>query len=170
MALAPQYRVDDPIQYISRQDSAFDMDRFDSEIEKMRVDGEDSQNHAVMRYYTGKTRYSLKADGIKEFFDEAKGPVIFEIKRLTRKQYSEIKNMIEQDKEPSSQELAFQFGVKDIEGEESLKLEGPNTKAKFLTNADLDRIENAFGRDIFYEVGQAVIIASSDLSAEEKKA
>lgn len=169
MALAPQYRVEDPIEYISRHDSAFDLDRFDNELEDMREKGEDSNNHPVLRYFTGKTRFSLKVDNIKEYFDEAKEPVVFEIKRLNRRQHSEIKNMIDNNKETSAQELAFQFGVKDI-SEKSLKLEGPQTKNKFLTDADLDRIENAFGRDIFYEVGQAVLIASSDLTAEEKKA
>ena len=141
MALAPQYRVDDPIEYISRQDSSFDMDRFDNEVEELRKNGEDSNNHPVIRYFLGRTRYSLKADEIKEYFDEAKDPIVFTIKRLNRRQYSEIKNMIDNDKEAPAQELAFQFGVKEI-SEESLKLEGPHTKTKFLTDADLDRVDN----------------------------
>ena len=170
MALRPQHRVDAPIEYVSINDDSFDEDRYIDEVTQLQVDGENLDEHPIKKYYRGETRYDMDADNVRDYFDKDKKPIVFSIKRLNRQQYTMVLNTISMNEHSSAKIQAFRVGVQAISGEEALKLEGIYSKTKTLSDFDMDRIEKAFGRDIFYEVGDVVITASGDLTVPEKKA
>ena len=125
----------------------------------------DLTEHPFWRYRSGADRFDLAP--VEPYLDMSKDPVRFEIKRLTRSQWNRVKSAIERGINlREAHETAFRWGVKAIHGVE-LALEVSGTKAKTLTDRDMNTIERAFGREIFDEVGRAVVTASGDLTPPE---
>lgn len=167
MALPPIHSLDRPIEYICDSDSAWDDERIEKEFSVIRNDPKENINkHPVRVYFSGTTRYDLDADGVREYVDFDKKPVVFRLRRLSDNAWTEIRNMHGAGKIASAQALAFEYGVVSIDNVD-FTLEAPQTKHKTLTAQDLKLLRGAFGRSVCDEVGQAVINANQDLTYPE---
>jgi hypothetical protein len=86
----PQHRADVAGIYIPRSDSSFDQDRYDREVKRMKEEGLEINAHPIERYYAGKTRYDLDAQGelfgasvcARDYFDASKEPERWTLRRL----------------------------------------------------------------------------------------
>jgi hypothetical protein len=82
MALRPpQHRADALGRFIHPSDDAWDVERINSEH---------SDAHPVARYLTGKTRFDLQAEGVRDYLRTGARPTVFVFRRLTLAEYTRI--------------------------------------------------------------------------------
>ena len=164
--LPPLHRVDAPIQFVHGKDLAWDMDRINAEIDDPEADGD----HPVTLYFAGETRYDLDA-GAREYFKEGAKPLVFHMRRLPDPDWMQVRDMKARGAFSFANEYALRVGLTAVvDGDENFPLEGPDRKDKRLTEKDVKRLREKFGRQTMNDVGAAVITASDDLFDREKKA
>lgn len=161
---APKHSVSAPAKYIDVNDSAWDHERINAELEALERDG-DPLSHPYMRYLNGETRYDLGAEGILEYLDQSKEPETWHLRRLKLEERIRVEAC---SSEYEANCVAFACGVVKAENV-------PDDVAKLA--ADPKRLERTFLRvvDAYAEgaiqrVGNAVRLASQDLQYDEKKA
>lgn len=177
MALPTIHNPTTPIIFIARDDTAWDRDRINYELEVIEGEREPDQDrpvawdavedHPMVRYQLGETRYDLTT--VEQYLDQAEGPVRFHFRRLTRNQRNNLLALQQGGQLYAAYEAAFRLGVETIDGVPNLELQARFKKSKTLGEKDMGRIEQLLGRDIFHEVGEAVLRASQDLTRAEKK-
>lgn len=110
MALRPpMHRADAPGRYIHVSDTAWDMDRILKEAEKLKSLDE----HPVMRYLAGLTRYDLDAEGVRGYLKPGEMPVVFVLRRLKLQEHTDVLDITA----PNARMVrAAQLGVVRVEG------------------------------------------------------
>lgn len=166
MALPPLHRADGTIEYIHPKDLAWDNDKFDADLNGQYKDRDD---HPALLYITGQTRYEL-TPAVREYFLDGVRPTIWHLDRLPRSSWQEVRDMRRRGSESRALEYALIRSLKEIDdGGEPFPLKGPTSPMKSLSKSDMDRLEARFGRVFLEEIGEAVVLASGDLTAIEKK-
>ena len=173
----PQHRATAKAVLISRQDSAWDMDRLDEEVEKLEPD--DRGGHPYVQYMQGETRFDLGAmvswkNGRSSPRDYLEGEpdAQFVLRRLSVEQVAEIRDAAERERGRDESAWnaimvrAARMGLGDIEGEGwSFALDG-----RGLASAEtMQGIYDAGGISLVTEIGWAVYLYSQPLSEQEKK-
>lgn len=147
-SLPPQHRADIPGVWIARNDSSLDHDRLDRELAEMERQGLDPQAHPINRYYAGATRYDLQAADqlfgqavtAGAYFDPAKNPERFVLRRLDWDQWYRVYGLIEAGQTAQAQLLAARYGVAEVQNS-PIKLTG--AAAGLLTHDDMQRLFEA---------------------------
>lgn len=103
------HRADAPGRYIHASDSAWDMDRVIKEAEALgRLD-----DHPVMRYLAGLTRYDLDAEGVRSYLKPGETPAVFVLRRLKLQEHTDCLDIAA----PNARMVrAAQLGVVRVEG------------------------------------------------------
>jgi hypothetical protein len=168
----PQHRADVPGIFIPRNDSSFDKDRADKEIQRMKDEGLDVNQHPIERYYSGETRYDLQA--VETLFGEPvtansyftkDQPERFTLRRLDWDQWHRVMGLIDAGAFSQAQLLATRYGVSGVENS-PLKLTG--AQAGMLTHEDMQRLFDA-DPGLPSNLGFAVWKYSRPLTESEKK-
>lgn len=177
--MPPQHSVTAPIVFISRLDSAWDLDR--ALAEKDVVEGAKADEHPLVLYFSGESRYDLDASGTvwtegedkvltpephaaREYLKEGIRPRMWTLRRLKFSQVSELLDA------PRHRRLmhAFALGVVElVNGPDGLPVK--STRGVPLSEKHLDDIAEALGADLIYEVGEAILRASQAPTSAEKK-
>jgi len=158
----PQHRIDDQAVFIAEEDDAWDHERIDREA---RESGRDE--HPVVRYWNGETRYQLTPE-VKGYIDDTKRPESFTLKRIAARRFMQIQSLINSEEKRFEGYLeAFKSG---LDGAENIPV-----KLKMLANGEvsedaIDKVCEVMGPGIIMEVGVAAYIASTPLTEPEKKA
>ena len=165
--LPPQHSVDAPMRYIDKDDDAWDVER----IEKSYDDHPDPEQHPLVQYWAGLSRYDLDAPGpmmadgevghvgARWFLREGAEPVAWHLRRLKMRELSQCLDRGGR----AGQEMAFRMGVEGVDG---LDLKWPKMP---LNDRFVEQIHDLVGASIIYRLGQAVILASQPPSAAEGK-
>lgn len=163
----PQHRADAPGVFIPAEDLSFSRERYEREIERMKEEGLDPDDHPVRRYYRYLTRLDLQADdtlfGQPTRAGDYFGPDAerWTIRRLSWDQWYEVTSL-----SPKNAALrACRYGIRGVSGLQ-IQLEG--AEAGVLTHADMQRIYE-LDQALPLVLGDAVIGYSMPLSSAEKK-
>lgn len=109
MALRPpQHRADALGQYIHPLDDAWDETRAFGGVFATSVD------HPLRRYYAGRTRYDLNAEGVRGFLRPNASPTIFRLRRLTLAEYNQVADI---QGEHARYTACARFALVDVDGE-----------------------------------------------------
>lgn len=176
MALPNIHNPTNPITYIARRDSIWNLERINYELEVIDGDRDPDENrpaviwdnatdHPVVRYRLGETRYDLAT--VEPWFVPGEAPAKFHLRRLSRSQRNNLLALEAHGQRHNAFEAAFRLGCRKIEGVPGLNLSLRVQKQKQVNDADMKKIETLLGRDIIHEVGEAVMRASGDLTAPE---
>ncbi|MCY1055438.1 hypothetical protein [Nannocystis sp. SCPEA4] len=177
--LPPQHRADVAGIYIPANDTSIDKDRFYSELERMKAEGLDPEEHPIRRYYRGLTRFDLQAQDML-FGQPVKAGDYFGpdaerwvLRRLSWDQWYEVTGLwkisdgtVDPASARQAQLRACRYGIAGVEGT-NLKLDG--AQAGSLTHGDMQRIFD-LDRGLPPILGDAIIAYSLPLSDQEKKA
>lgn len=178
--MPPQHSVTAPIRFISRKDPAWDSERWEPELAVEGLTPEEHDQHPIVQYFSGESRYDLDASGIvyerdgtgakvptprkpREYLKPDSRPVTWHLRRLKMTQQAAIDDAPKH----SAELLGFTLGVTKLEnGPDDLEIMGA---AGPLATAVVDAVADRFGSEIVYEVGRAVIRASRAPTPAEKK-
>jgi hypothetical protein len=148
MLRPPQYRADAPGRYIHASDDAWDHER----IEREKL-GDD---HPLVRYLSGQTRYDLDAEGVRDFLRKGAQPVVFVLRRLSHQEYIDCLDI---DRHHARSAKAALLGV--------VRVEGGMTCAKF-GREELEQLHE-YSRDLPIDLGIAVLRYGRPPDAAEGK-
>jgi hypothetical protein len=179
MALRPpQHRIDAPIVFVHRSDSAWDRDRIEREKADMRKADLDPRDHPVDRYLGGFTRYHLDAQAtvggevvtVRSYLDDTKQPTFWRLRRLTVHEWYEVHPQWERavrakESPTKAYVMAATLGVVKVENGPTLDL-----TAGRLTAGDLEKLREigeAIDDDLIVAIGEAVYQASMPLREDE---
>ncbi len=182
MPLPPQHRIDHQPIYISREDQSWEIEKVieeQEEIEKKYADdpidyeAPDAREkiidrlHPFEHYYAGLSRYDLDANNLRDYLDKANPPVMFKFRRLTISEYEDVVSTMKNTGQNAGYRNAFQLCIKGIDN--------ANLDIKFrpnggLTAAEMEKLRDVIQLKYIYECGEAIVRASGDLTAIEKKA
>ncbi len=166
MSLPPQYNSDAAIVYISKGDLSWKMDVINKEMDEM----ENSATHPVFKYFMGATRYDIGAEDLAEYIDASENPVKFIVRRLTIVELENCRALSIAGTLDAPRREAFRLCVKQIENLPGIDLDNEQRVAGRLSDKFIEqKFRPVAGKDLMYEVGGAIITASGDLTAEEKK-
>lgn len=178
--MPPQHSVTAPIRFISRSDPAWDRERWETELADERLKPEEHDNHPIVQYFSGDTRYDLDAAGTvyeydgegakvptprrpRDYLKPDSRPLTWHLRRLKMTQQAAI----EDAPKHSADLLGFTLGTTKLEnGPDGLEVVGA---AGPLGNAVVDAVADRFGAEMVYEVGRAAIKASRAPTPAEKK-
>jgi hypothetical protein len=92
MALRPpQHRADVLGHYIHPADDAWDVERINADT--AAADAATRAEHPVARYWAGKTRFDLAAEGVRNWIRPGALPTIFVFRRLSLSEYTRVVDM-----------------------------------------------------------------------------
>jgi hypothetical protein len=161
MALPPLHRIDSTPIYIFEDDDAWEHDRIGEEI-----GAEVNLDHPLVRYYAGLTRYDL--DTVRDYFDRDKRPAMFVLKRLGVREYARALDMAANIGDREAQLFAAEHGLVRVDNVPALASVELGNRPR-LRRQDMDAVIDAIGRDRWLTLGQAVLLASRELTAAEGK-
>lgn len=172
----PQHRIDAPIVWIHRDDSAWDADRIEADLEKMRAENLDPADHPVLRYHGGWTRYDIDARATlfgetvsaRDYLDESKAPTRWHLRRLTSAEWYDVAPLWERAARTGERPIAAYYkcatiGVRKVEAGPALELTGG-----VMTPRDREAV-HAIGTSFMFELGSAVYAASMELREDERR-
>jgi hypothetical protein len=148
----PQHRADAPGRYIHGTDDAWDNER----LERDKADGKLTDQHPVVRYLSGRTRYDLEAEGVREYLRPGVKPVVFVLRRLSHQEYIDCLDI---EGTHARLSKAAMLGV--------LRVEGAMACSK-LGREELEQLHEA-NRNIPVDLGLAVMNYGRPPDAAEGK-
>lgn len=171
--LAPTHDLCARMRYIPESDTAWDRKRIDEEMKKLGKPGEDSETgHPFQRYHAGTTRFDLEADGIRDYLvPDAPPPEMWLFKRLPWAVREQIAHLTLQGRHLAARRVSFLAGVVGLENpanEAGEKLD-QLLRAEERDDDAIIAAAEAYAAEVIGEVGGAAMLASKDLSPEEKK-
>ena len=169
MALPPQYACDIKSVFIHMNDPAWDFDRIHKE-EKAEWKKNKTFIHHVWKYMAGQTRYDITANGVHEYIDETKRPHKYLFRRLTILEMEGCRALLTGEVTDAAYREAFRLGLDDIQNLDELDIKEIDRPGERLPMKTLERLKVLVGEQYMYDVGAAIIRASSDLVDTEKKA
>lgn len=176
MALPPNHHIDHTPFMILLEDSAWDVERVNYELDVLagKIEPEegrpvpvvdDRKEHPWLRYHSGRTRFHLSPE-ILSYLDESKEPVRFELKRLSDARWRVYLSYTERGAMVEGRYYALRHGLAGIQGV-SLKLRERDGEA--VSEGAMGKLRRLVGDVNFTKLGDAVIRASMELLEDEKK-
>lgn len=165
LRLVPTHSLDAPIVVVMRDDDAWDVDRIDAEKAEMK----NPQDHPVERYLLGQTRYDVRE--VTSYFREGVQPTRFHMRRLALQEWQHVEN-VRANNEGVAYALALAYALTGIDmpiGEDPVRLEGPKSKTRRLSQEDLETLDARGFRPYLPILSMAAWRASLDLTEPEKK-
>lgn len=173
---APTHDLCARMRYIPESDTAWDMDRIQRELAELGPDGENGDTgHPFFRYHSGTTRYDLDADGMRDYLRPDVVPEMWLFRRLEWAQREQIAHMQRAGQTLGAARVAFLGGVVGIENASNeagreldrlLRMPLPRSSERCV---EILAAVEAYAAEVILEVGTACLLASRDLSPEEKK-
>lgn len=178
--MPPQHSVTAPIRFIHREDPVWDRDRWQAELGREGITDEEHDQHPIVLYFSGDSRYDLDAYGTvveldgerakvpvprrpRDYLKPDGRPTTWHLRRLKMTQQASL------DDTPrhSARMAAFALGVTKLEnGPDGLEVVGA---AGPLSTAMVDAVAEHYGAAMIYDVGEAVLRASKAPTHAEKK-
>lgn len=170
----PTHEIDAHPQYVDITDPAWDWDRVKAEKAKMKEAGQDADDHPVLRYLYGKTRYSLDAASpvlgedrpARAYFKGGVEPTIWIPRRIGRRAYRANETLLAQGDEKRAAEEACRYGVESVTGPRAVALKGGGPAP--LADDDLDAIWET-DPTLIDRLGTAVMKYSAPITRAEGK-
>lgn len=172
----PQHRADATPIYVHPEDSAWDTERIDREIERLQAEGRDATEHPWSLYHGAAGRFDLDAEYTlfgevvrpRDYLDGDKAPTLWHLRRLGVHDWYEIQPIFERAVKAGERPYAAYLractvGIEKVEGGPRLSLHGGKLGA-----ADLDKLYE-IGQRLPFEIGAAVYYASLPLTDSEGK-
>jgi hypothetical protein len=161
----PQHSATAKPRYVAKDDPAWD-ERFIAEVAQLK----EGEVHPLGSYFAGLTRFDLDASGKlgdlvvtpREYLTADKTPVVYTLRRLRLRELAHVQDLPERQ----GQYTAYRMGLGKIEGCEAIE---SNEFTSMLSEATVDRHMEILGAAKIYEVGQAVLAASSAPTPAEGK-
>ena len=173
MGAPQQYRLTAPIIYIHRGDLAWNHAKAGKDIEEHEKDLETKEGieylmglHPLRFYLEGFSRYDIGSSPAKEYLKDGEEPILWKLRRLKIEELEDCKALIEMSRPLVAFRKAFCIGIKGVEG-----LPGSeDLNWGKLKNSDLEKLqEMGIPLQWMYDIGEAVVKASGDITDFEKK-
>lgn len=179
-AFAPTHRLGAPIKYVPAGDDAWDHDV----MAKAWEPGREHDGHSLdplYHYLLGDTRFDLGATELRELIEatkclDTKAAEVWTLRALPPEQRIAVDDLLRSGRSVDAKVSAFVHGVMRLEGASNPEgealatvIEGLPTKRARAEQTSLLEAVCKYAYQIIDEIGQAVIIASRDLSEAEKK-
>ena len=156
----PRHRVDAAIQYIERDDPAWNLDKVHEETEGL--DGDELQGHPWVQYLSGATRFDLEP--VRHLLREEATPRTWTLRRL---KVTEVSLCLDKGGRRGD-EWAFRLAARGLEGCEIEGLKFPS-KGRMLDEVYVEAIAAGLGVGVIHRVGAAALAASQMPTVTEKK-
>ena len=166
----PQHRVDAPMRYIPPGDH-WDTDRALAELDGIPANNKD--RHPIAQYRSGLTRFDLDAPGWdgkrpREYLKPGHPHPTWMLRRLPVRELTACLDLVEQGRTKEAHKLAFQLGVKGLEGgPEGLVFQPAQGQA--CGEHELDQVAEYMGTGAIFDVGRAALAASQRPTRAEGK-
>jgi hypothetical protein len=166
LRLVPTHSLDAPIVVVMRDDDAWDVDRIDAEKSELR----NPQEHPIERYFLGQTRYDIRP--VSHYLKDGVQPTRFNMRRLTLNEWQHVEN-VRASNDHIAYSLALAYALESVDmpvGDDPIRLEGPKSKDRRLSQDDLELLDARGFRPYLPHLAMAAWRASLDLTELEKKA
>lgn len=184
------------MQYVPSTDGAWDVERVDAEVARLRVqhDGEQmlahpelpmgaepstfdpADHHPFWAYFSGRTRYDLDDPELQPYLRRDLKPEIWRLRRLSFEQREHVAYLLRKDQVEAAYFYAFLHGVLALEGVED---DAGLALAKAIAELPAKRLHRHedglkaaiadYAMSVVQDVGAAVVQASADLTEAEGK-
>lgn len=174
MATPPQHSITARIEYISKHDPAWDIDRINAELDGLEPDQIDE--HPATKYFRGETRFDLDAPGtvylldgttrqcaMREYLKPGVEPVTWEQRRLTVAELSVCEDL----GGVRGNELALRYALAGVTGID-FNVEPPR-RGKLLREGVVEALSERVGADMLWDVGASMREASKQPTRREAK-
>jgi hypothetical protein len=165
LKLIPTHSLDAPIEVVLKDDDAWDVDRIEAERRDSKT-----QEHAWDRWLVGASRFDLRQ--VRHLLRDGAQPTLFRMRRLSLREWQHVETVREAN-DRAGRMLALRYALETIDvptGEDSIRLDGPGSKSRMLTDEDMQALDDRGFRPYLEALAFAAWRASLDLTEPEKKA
>lgn len=171
LTLPPKHRIDAEALYVSAVDTAWDRPRIEAELDEL---GDQWDTHPVVRYFAGKTRYDVDAEGVRSYLNP--GAWIWVLRRLSTRDYARLCDMRGRGQHTERFDEAAKLCVLEVRDAGGYKVRHAGGELSEACAWDLLRMfSNQVGvtreviPNLLYELGVASWRYSQGLQDSEKK-